>query len=172
VSIEPTWRVAIPSLLTAVRVLVLPVIIVLSLRGLRVEAIGVYSVAVLSDVADGWAARRLGVATRFGATFDVLADMVVLLTLLIMLCVCGIAPPWLPVGPAAAAGAFLVTSRRSGPRYDPIGKHYGSVLYVLVGVLIWGVGPSVCTGICIAIVSLSVVVLLNRWIGMRSPAGR
>lgn len=163
----PGWKLAVPSLLTAVRLLALPGVILLSLRGLRLEAIGLYALILLSDVVDGWAARRLGSETRFGAFFDVLADMVVILGLLSMLGARGTIPAWLPAAPAGVALVFLVTSWRSVPRYDRIGKHYGTALYVLVGVLLWGVGLSASAVISISIVGLSAAVLVSRWMEAR-----
>jgi phosphatidylglycerophosphate synthase len=163
----PGWKLAVPSLLTAVRLFALPGVILLSLRGLRLEATGLYALILLSDVVDGWAARRLGSETRFGAFFDVLADMVVILGLLSMLGARGTIPAWLPAAPAGVALVFLVTSWRSVPRYDRIGKHYGTALYVLVGVLLWGVGLGATTAIWVLIVALSAAVLMSRWGGGR-----
>jgi len=158
-------RAAIPSLLTAVRLLVLPLVIVFTLRDATAAALSLYAVILLSDLADGRVARRFDTATRYGAYFDVLADMVVLLSLLGLFSVCGLLPIWLPAAPAIVAAAFLLSSRCSTPRYDPIGKHYGTVLYLLVGALLWGVGPSIRLGICAAIVAMSVLVLSSRAIG-------
>jgi phosphatidylglycerophosphate synthase len=125
-------------------------------------ALGLYAVVLLSDAADGRVARRLGLITRFGAYFDVLADMIVILTLLSVFSFMGHLPTWLPAIPAVIAASFLLSSRRSSPRYDPIGKHYGTLLYLVVGALIWGVAPPVRTGFTAAIVAMSVLVLASR----------
>ncbi len=162
------WRTAVPSLVTAVRLVVLPGVIVASLEGLRLTALGLYAVILLSDLADGWAARRLGVRTRFGAYFDVLADMAVILALFGLFAARGEIPIWLLSAPAVVAGAFLLGSRGGVPRYDPIGKHYGTILYVFLGVLLWGTTELGSHLIALAVVVLSVVVLAGRWLGGRS----
>ena len=151
--------------MTTVRLLVLPGVILGSIHGLRALALGLYFVILLSDAVDGWSARRLGVQTRFGARFDVLADMAVIFALLAMFGARGAIPIWLLAAPAVVAGAFLWESRRGTPRYDPIGKHYGTVLYVFLGVLLCGVSGIGCTVIAIAIVLYSAVVLTNRRLG-------
>ena len=164
---QSSWRVAIPSLITAIRVLALPGVIWLSLHGLRLAAFGVYAVILLSDVMDGRVARWLAVETRFGAYFDVLADMTVLLGLLLTFSLRDALPIWLPAAPALVAAVFLLSSRRSAPRYDPLGKYYGTALYLFVGILLWGVGPRISIAIWVSIVALSGAVLGSRWIAVR-----
>ena len=131
-----TLQAAIPCLLTALRILALPGLILLILHGHRSAALGLYAVVLLSDFADGRTARRLGMVTRFGAYADVLADMAVVHSLLILFAIRGLLPAWLPAVPAVVFTTFLASSRHSAPRYDSIGKHYGTVLYLLGGVLI------------------------------------
>ena len=173
-SIRSRWRAAVPSPLTSIRLLALPGVILLWLGELRLEAIGLFVLMLLSDVLDGWAARRLGAETMFGAYFDVVTDMAVILGLLAVLSASGAIPVWLPVVPAVVAVTFLATSRRTAPRYDPIGKHCGTALYVLIGVLLWGVGLAVRVALVEVIVALSAVVLVGRCVARRSiePAGQ
>ena len=155
-------RAAIPSILTSVRVLALPGLILLILHGRRPAALGLYAVVLLSDFTDGRMARRLGTATRFGAYADVLADMAVVHSLLIVFAIRGLLPAWLPAVPAAVSAAFLASSRHSAPRYDPIGKHYGTILYIGAGILIWGAGPMLRVAIWASIIAMSVLVLASR----------
>lgn len=159
-----SWHRVVPSLVTSLRIAAVPAIWTLWARDMRPVAIGLYGLVVLSDALDGWLARRLGSVTRFGAFFDAIADIVVILSLLALLCTSGISPLWLPVAPLALAGIFLATSSRAAPLYDPIGKYYGAVLYVVVGALLWGVGPRARAALCVVVPVASVAVLVSRWI--------
>jgi len=67
----------IPNQLTALRILLVPVFIVLLLQGdpwLKLFGVIVFVVASLTDIYDGYHARKYGVETRLGAFLDPLAD--------------------------------------------------------------------------------------------------
>jgi len=166
------WHRAVPSLVTALRLMAIPVIWILWLREMRPAAVGLYGFVVLSDVLDGWLARRLDAVTRFGGFFDAITDIVVILSLLALLTWRGVVPLWVPIAPAVLAGIFLATSSRAAPRYDPIGKYYGAVLFVVVGILLWGVGPVARTALSVVILVASGAVLVSRWIARPKPAAR
>jgi len=163
------WHRVVPSLVTALRLVAIPAIGILWLRGMRPAAIGLYGFVVLSDAVDGWLARRLDAVTRFGGFFDAITDIVAILFLLALLGWRGVVPVWVPVAPAVVAGIFLATSSRAAPRYDPIGKYYGTILFLVVGVLLWGVGPAARTGLSVLVLVTSVAVLVSRWIAGSKP---
>jgi len=164
------WYFAVPSLVTALRLVAIPAIWILWLRERHPAAIGLYGFVVLSDALDGWLARQLGAVTRFGGFFDAVTDIAVILSLLALLSWNGVVPFWVPIAPAVVAVVFLATSSRAAPRYDPIGKYYGAMLYIVVGALLWGVGPVVCTALSVVVLVASVAVLVSRWIAR--SAGR
>ena len=159
---RPRWRQVLPNAVTALRLIAVPIVLALLIRELPTHAIAVYAAMVLSDVLDGWVARRVGGETRFGAYFDALTDMVVLLSLLGYLAWSGVLPVWTPILPAITAAAFLVSSRRTGPRYDPIGKHYSAVLYVVTGVLLVIPNAAATLGASILILVLTAASLVSR----------
>ena len=67
----------IPNQLTALRILLVPVFVVLLLQGdpwLKLFGVIVFVVASLTDIYDGYHARKYGVETRLGAFLDPLAD--------------------------------------------------------------------------------------------------
>jgi CDP-alcohol phosphatidyltransferase len=161
-----------PSLVTALRIALLPWIWTAWVHGHVAQALWLYVLASLTDWLDGWMARRLETASAFGGFLDVATDISFLLTFLILLGLRGSVPIWLFVGPLIAAGAFLLTSKPLSPRYDPIGKHFGGVLYVLVGCLLSNPCPTLCTAACTTIGGLSLIVAANRWRVGRSVAAR
>lgn len=64
----------LPNLITTARILTVPVIIWLVLRGFMTEAFWLFLVAGASDAVDGWIARRFDARTRLGTWLDPLAD--------------------------------------------------------------------------------------------------
>jgi CDP-diacylglycerol--glycerol-3-phosphate 3-phosphatidyltransferase len=89
----------LPNILTALRLLAVPVVgMVLVLAGDSADgrsiALALFAAASLTDVADGWLARRRGQCTAFGALADPLADKALVGTALICLSRLGLVPWW------------------------------------------------------------------------------
>jgi CDP-diacylglycerol--glycerol-3-phosphate 3-phosphatidyltransferase len=88
------------NLLTAARLLLVPVFVVLVLisgmihPGWRAAACVVFLVASLTDFVDGWIARRYGLVTPFGKVADPIADKALTGTALVLLSGYG-ELPWL-----------------------------------------------------------------------------
>ncbi len=67
----------IPNQLTVLRILLVPVFVLLLLQDdafLKLLGVIAFTVASLTDLYDGWHARRFNVVTRIGAFLDPLAD--------------------------------------------------------------------------------------------------
>lgn len=72
-------NVNIPNVLTVIRIFLVPVYVVLMFiapddLGWRLTATAVFTVAMLTDLADGYIARRYGLVTDFGKLWDPVAD--------------------------------------------------------------------------------------------------
>lgn len=112
----------LPHLVTAGRGLCGPVVLALLLADEGRAAFWVFVCAALTDLFDGWAARRLGSDPRIGLVLDVGADRVLGLCGWIGLLLVGWAPPWLPLGILvrdASVVAGWVAARRAGRKYAP-----------------------------------------------------
>lgn len=78
----------IPNLLTMLRILLIPVMVVvfyLPFSGHLLVAAAVFSVAAITDWFDGYLARRLGQMTQFGAFLDPVADKLIVAVALVLL---------------------------------------------------------------------------------------
>ncbi len=73
------WNV--PNALTMLRILLVPVFAVLYMKGFRMAALAVYCAAALTDLADGYIARKYGMITDFGKLTDPLADKLMTITM-------------------------------------------------------------------------------------------
>ncbi|HEX5268604.1 MAG TPA: CDP-alcohol phosphatidyltransferase family protein [Acidimicrobiales bacterium] len=106
----PTALATPANALTAARFLVTPLFIALIVtRGPSWVTVAVGAPLALSDVMDGWVARRMG-ATRSGAFLDPLADKFLVIGSLISLCATG-AFWWPPVAMIAARELVISVHR-------------------------------------------------------------
>ena len=80
-----------PNVLTAIRLLLVPVFVIAVLvsgmthAGWRIAAAGIFLVASLTDLVDGWIARRYGLITGFGKVADPIADKALIGAALVLL---------------------------------------------------------------------------------------
>ncbi|MGZ6143816.1 MAG: CDP-alcohol phosphatidyltransferase family protein [Myxococcales bacterium] len=85
----------VPNALTALRVAAVPVFVVLFVRGRLGLALAVFVGAMITDVLDGIAARALNQFTRIGAIMDPIADKLMGLAALGLLCWSHRLPIWI-----------------------------------------------------------------------------
>jgi CDP-diacylglycerol--glycerol-3-phosphate 3-phosphatidyltransferase len=87
----------LPNLLTMGRMAVIPLVILLIDRGSPKDcwwAALVYSAAALTDLIDGWLARRMHVVSVLGKFLDPLADKLLVMAVLIYMIPMGRIPTW------------------------------------------------------------------------------
>lgn len=70
----------VPNTLTMLRFLMIPLYVVLFTKGHKYWALGVFLLAGLTDVLDGWIARHYNLITDFGKLADPLADKLMCIT--------------------------------------------------------------------------------------------
>ena len=87
---ERIWN--LPNALTMLRLLLIPVFIVLMCQDYMMPALAVFVFASLTDILDGWIARRYELITNFGKLFDPLADKLMVMSVMTMMVIKGIVP--------------------------------------------------------------------------------
>jgi cardiolipin synthase len=87
----------LPNILTGLRLIAAPALAVLLLRTMYDAALGVFVFAGVSDVADGFLAKRFQLATRFGRYLDPTADKLLMTICFVTLSWLGIASLWLTI---------------------------------------------------------------------------
>ena len=83
------------NLLTLLRLVLVPFVILAILDGRHTLALALFAGAALTDVLDGAVARRFGLATPAGAWFDPIADKCLLSGVFLALAAAGKVPWWL-----------------------------------------------------------------------------
>ena len=91
----PHSGLGLPNFLTLGRLLCIPAFTVLILAGETGLAIAAFLMGGLTDVADGFAARKLNVTTRLGKVFDPIVDVIFNAAVSIGLYQAGYLPGWL-----------------------------------------------------------------------------
>lgn len=87
----------LPTFLTLLRLLLVPVIIWLIVTDELLAAFVIFLTAGLTDALDGFFARRFGWVTTLGAYLDALADKALLVSVYATLGFFGHLPPWLVI---------------------------------------------------------------------------
>ena len=138
-------RVAtVPNLLSLIRILAIPVIVLLLLRrGTEAAGLILLGVVVSTDWVDGYIARRTGQVTTVGKVLDPLADRLAIGSALVALVVRGAFPLWAALlvlvrdGLVLVGGAIVLLWR--GVRLDvrPIGKAATFALMCGIPLVAW-----------------------------------
>ena len=88
----------LPNILTVCRILVTPIFIILLFHEhpyAKSWALFIFVAAMLTDIFDGYYARKHNLVTDYGRFLDPLADKVMVLSALISFAVMGIVPYWM-----------------------------------------------------------------------------
>ncbi len=104
----------LPNMLTMGRVAVIPFFILLTYYGDPMSSVWsavIYALAAITDVVDGWLARRRNLVTVVGKFLDPLADKLIVLAALVMLVRLGRVASGLVI--ALLAREFIVTGLRT-----------------------------------------------------------
>lgn len=87
----------VPNRLTILRILLVPLCLLLAGYGQYLPAAAVFALACITDTLDGYLARKNKLITNFGKFADPIADKILVLSMMIVLCHEGLLPVWLPV---------------------------------------------------------------------------
>ena len=87
---ENIWNV--PNILTLFRMALIPVFWFFMMTDREYIALGVFAVASLTDLADGFIARKYNLITNFGKLMDPLADKLMVISVMLSLVIRGVIP--------------------------------------------------------------------------------
>ncbi len=122
--------VAIPSLISFLRIAAIPLFVYFFDLGNIIACLGLLAFCAATDFFDGYAARKLEATTKFGTYFDSATDFTLMFCIYSYFAILGTYPFWLPLLILLSFTQFLVTSRIFKKLFDPVGKYLGSALYI------------------------------------------
>jgi len=143
-------------------VIVLPFLAYSFVHNYTIAAYALFLLAIGTDFLDGYLARKMILATKFGAYFDATVDFTFIIGMFSVFVTAGLYPYFLLPLILFVFAQFLITSFRSNRIYDPIGKYYGSLLYGAIGLTLLFSGPLFCDIITFSIVAVTAASLCSR----------
>ena len=129
---------AIPNILSVLRIVLSGALVFLAPPSILFFA--VYLLCALSDVLDGYLARRLGAESKAGATLDTIADLAFLVAIFVTVFRCFEVPVWLIIWIALIAIMRFAAWPISMRRYSGLIVH--TSLDKIVGVLLFFLLPA------------------------------
>ncbi len=124
--------ILVPTWITAFRIVLSILFLDLLINNMKIVAIFVFLLAIITDALDGYSARKLGVSSDYGAYFDITADFILVLVAFLTFIIIGIYPYWLLLLLILVFLQFILTSKLKVLVYDPVGKYYGAFLFAVI----------------------------------------
>lgn len=132
----------IANVLTVIRLILVPVFaVVFRMEGeAKVISALIFLLASITDVADGYVARKFNMSTKMGQLLDPLADKLMQLTVIVSLSISGRLPLWFVIVLAAKevlliVGCTFLYFKKTYAKSNAIGKLYTVVLFVTLMLL-------------------------------------
>lgn len=157
----------VPNLLSLFRLILVPVFAVVFFHPTQdshIPAAVIYGVAFVTDVADGWIARRFDQITRLGRILDPLADKLMTFTVIICITIAGIIPLWVVVVFFLKELVMLIGGLIMYRRTDDViasnwlGKVSTFVFFVVCGALVlW---PQIPTPYAVCAITMAILLAL------------
>jgi len=175
------------NMLTAIRIFLVPAVFILLIRGRTAVGLTLYIIALVTDVVDGYLARRLRQSSLMGTMLDPVGDIMLTLALFLFLFMEGAAPLWLFVllivrylqfflGLALLALLDAVPQLRATPAGKVVGVVQAiGILILLADTLFESLGPLEEFGAYVFIalgVAFSSVIVSQTVIGLRALKSR
>nr|ART40598.1 L51 [uncultured bacterium] len=147
-------KLTIPTWLTLLRIVLIPVLVVvfyLPFWWTSIASVTVFTVAAVTDWLDGWIARRWHQSSAFGAFLDPVADKLMVAVALFLI-VQGHPTPWMAFWAAVIVGREIAVSalrewmaeigQRGKVKVAWIGKVKTTVQMIALGCLLYSVRPA------------------------------
>ena len=127
----------IPNTLTLLRLIAIPHLIYSFNYLSMFVTFSIFLAAIISDLVDGYVARKISSTSKFGAYLDVIVDFIFITGMYFFFSFKGIYSPWLLLVIVFVFAQFIISNiLLKQTIYDPIGKYFGSILFGGIGVTI------------------------------------
>lgn len=120
-------------------------------------------IVFMSDLLDGYFARKWKIETDLGLYFDVFADFFLVVSVFYVFALLKLYPLWIEFVFVGMFVQFLLSSKGK-LRYDPVGKHYGTFLFVVILISAFHVGQTIYNVLTICIIIASIVTIIGRYL--------
>lgn len=156
------FKKVIPSLISISRIIIAPIFLIAFIDNLWLISVLLYIFAVSTDALDGYIARKYELTSTYGAYMDITADFILILVGFLGFVLVGIYPFWVIILIVLMFVQFIITSKADILIYDPIGKYYGSFLFITIFITLLSNNSSLNLILLILIVIFSFISILSR----------
>ena len=155
---------SIPSLITSVRLAILPHLVFAINQGFTLVSYSLFLFAMSTDLIDGKIARKLGVTSKFGSYFDSTVDFMFIILLFGVFANLGLYSNWLLAIMVLMYLQFIITNIFvKKTTFDPIGKYYGSILYADIGLTLLFPEQLTYTIVTFGIINSTLASIISRY---------
>jgi phosphatidylglycerophosphate synthase len=154
----------LPSAVTCLRFIAAPLFLYSFSSGQHIISLLIIVFAGVTDILDGYLARRMDSTSTLGAYLDVTADFTLIFVSFLAFVVRGWYDSWVLLLISILFVVFLASSRLKKPIYDPVGKYLGSFLMGMILLSLLFPQPFLRRILLIILVLLSIISLISRFI--------
>lgn len=123
-------KALIPSGISSLRIAALPLFLYFFGTGALALCSIIITLSVGTDLLDGYVARKLKVASKLGAYYDAGTDFILITGIFTVFTLSNYYSVWMLILIAASFSQFVLSSLYTEKIYDPLGKYFGSALYL------------------------------------------
>ncbi len=156
----------IPSGISSLRLVTLPILLYYYSFNNLLFCIIIFGLSQITDLIDGYVARKLKVTSKAGAYFDAATDFIFITGIFAAFTFSGYYPAWIMAMIIASFGQFIISSYYSQKLYDPLGKYIGSVLYIAIGLTLLLPTPIIFAIVEIGVPTFAVTSFISRSFSM------
>ena len=154
----------LPSAVTCLRFIATPLFFYSFSGGQYIISLLIIVFAGVTDILDGYLARRMDSTSTLGAYLDVTADFTLIFVSFLAFVVRGWYDSWVLLLISTLFVVFLASSRLKKPIYDPVGKYLCSFLMGMILLSLLFPQPFLRQILLIILVLLSIISLISRFI--------
>jgi len=126
----------IPNFISTIRFIAAPIFFYVFLNNLFLISVYILVIAAITDVLDGYIARKMCATTNLGSYLDVMADFAFIIICFCAFVIKGWYHPLILILITFMFVLFIVTSVSKKLVYDPVGKYLGAYLICMIFVSI------------------------------------
>lgn len=154
----------LPNTITLLRLVTLPFLIY-SFNNLSIPlTFSIFLVSIISDLLDGYIARKLNSTSKLGAYLDIFVDFVFIEGMYLNFSINGIYSLWLLLVIISVFAQFIISNIiQKQTIYDPIGKYFGSILFGGIGLTILFSDQQIYSFIAIVIILYALLSIISRF---------
>jgi len=160
-------KTLIPNGITAIRLILIAFLLYAYFSDLRFLAVFIFIFAAATDAIDGYVARKLDSTSSVGAYFDVIADFVFILAIFSAFVLNSVYPFWILLILIFMFLQFIIGSKSKRLSYDPVGKYYGSFLFLVIFLTLLGDNNFLNSLLLILMVGFTIAAIVSRFLFFR-----